>query len=112
MRSPSCSPCSASDFEGIFEAMNGLPVTIRLLDPPLHEFLPHGGEESKLLARTLGTSERRTGSHCGIFARNQPHAGAPRMPAGHYLSGDHGNAGPGHLRGRRKGETKRARRTS
>jgi pyruvate,orthophosphate dikinase len=30
-----------------------LPVTIRLLDPPLHEFLPHGGEESKLLARTL-----------------------------------------------------------
>jgi pyruvate,orthophosphate dikinase len=42
------------DFEGIFEAMAGLPVTIRLLDPPLHEFLPHGGEESKLLARTLG----------------------------------------------------------
>src|SRR5438034_8578365 len=34
--------------------MHGLPVTIRLLDPPLHEFLPHGGEESKLLARTLG----------------------------------------------------------
>jgi len=33
--------------------MDGLPVTIRLLDPPLHEFLPHGGEESKLLARTL-----------------------------------------------------------
>jgi pyruvate,orthophosphate dikinase len=31
-----------------------LPVTIRLLDPPLHEFLPHGGEESKLLARRLG----------------------------------------------------------
>jgi pyruvate, orthophosphate dikinase len=33
--------------------MDGMPVTIRLLDPPLHEFLPHGGEESKLLARTL-----------------------------------------------------------
>jgi pyruvate,orthophosphate dikinase len=47
-------PMQRSDFEGIFEAMNGLPVTIRLLDPPLHEFLPHGGEESKLLARTLG----------------------------------------------------------
>lgn len=46
-------PMQRSDFEGIFEAMNGLPVTIRLLDPPLHEFLPHGGEESKLLARTL-----------------------------------------------------------
>ena len=47
-------PMQRSDFVGIFEAMNGLPVTIRLLDPPLHEFLPHGGEESKLLARTLG----------------------------------------------------------
>jgi pyruvate,orthophosphate dikinase len=46
-------PMQRMDFEGIFEAMNGLPVTIRLLDPPLHEFLPHGGEESKLLARTL-----------------------------------------------------------
>jgi len=33
--------------------MDGYPVTIRLLDPPLHEFLSHGGEESKLLARTL-----------------------------------------------------------
>jgi pyruvate,orthophosphate dikinase len=49
-------PMQRSDFEGIFEAMNGFPVTIRLLDPPLHEFLPHGGEESKLLARTLGLS--------------------------------------------------------
>lgn len=47
-------PMQQADFEGIFEAMDGLPVTIRLLDPPLHEFLPHGGEESKLLARTLG----------------------------------------------------------
>jgi pyruvate, orthophosphate dikinase len=47
-------PMQRMDFEGIFEAMDGLPVTIRLLDPPLHEFLPHGGEESKLLARTLG----------------------------------------------------------
>jgi len=46
-------PMQRTDFEGIFEAMDGLPVTIRLLDPPLHEFLPHGGEESKLLARTL-----------------------------------------------------------
>jgi len=47
-------PMQRTDFEGIFEAMTGCPVTIRLLDPPLHEFLPHGGEESKLLARTLG----------------------------------------------------------
>ena len=47
-------PMQRADFEGIFEAMRGFPVTVRLLDPPLHEFLPHGGEESKLLARTLG----------------------------------------------------------
>jgi pyruvate,orthophosphate dikinase len=47
-------PLQRADFEGIFEAMTGCPVTIRLLDPPLHEFLPHGGEESKLLARQLG----------------------------------------------------------
>ena len=46
-------PMQRADFEGIFEAMDGFPVTIRLLDPPLHEFLPHGGEESKHLARTL-----------------------------------------------------------
>ncbi|HEU4630830.1 MAG TPA: pyruvate, phosphate dikinase [Gemmatimonadaceae bacterium] len=49
-------PMQQHDFEGIFEAMAGCPVTIRLLDPPLHEFLPHGGEESKLLARSLGIS--------------------------------------------------------
>ena len=41
------------DFEGIFKAMDGLPVTIRTLDPPLHEFLPHGQEETRKLARKL-----------------------------------------------------------
>jgi len=49
-------PMQRTDFEGIFEAMAGYPVTIRLLDPPLHEFLPHGGEESKHLAHTLNVS--------------------------------------------------------
>ena len=46
-------PMQQSDFEGIFEAMAGLPVTIRLLDPPLHEFLPaaRGGEDEQLRAR-------------------------------------------------------------
>src|SRR3989441_8844007 len=41
------------DFEGIFEAMAGLPVTIRLLDPPLHEFLPHTPEELATLAKEM-----------------------------------------------------------
>ena len=47
-------PIQRSDFAGIFRAMEGLPVTIRLLDPPLHEFLPHGGDEIRALARALG----------------------------------------------------------
>jgi pyruvate, orthophosphate dikinase len=41
------------DFEGIFRAMDGLPVTIRTLDPPLHEFLPHTEEETRKLARKI-----------------------------------------------------------
>jgi pyruvate,orthophosphate dikinase len=41
------------DFEGIFKAMDGLPVTIRTLDPPLHEFLPHDELETRKLARKL-----------------------------------------------------------
>jgi pyruvate,orthophosphate dikinase len=49
-------PMQRGDFEAIFEAMSGFPVNIRLLDPPLHEFLPHGGEETKMLARQLGVS--------------------------------------------------------
>ncbi|HXM37431.1 MAG TPA: pyruvate, phosphate dikinase [Gemmatimonadales bacterium] len=46
-------PIQRSDFEGIFEAMAGLPVTIRLLDPPLHEFLPHTRAETATLAKRL-----------------------------------------------------------
>src|SRR6058998_803619 len=46
-------PMQRSDFEGIFEAMTGYPVTIRLLDPPLHEFLPHSQEEQASLARAM-----------------------------------------------------------
>jgi pyruvate,orthophosphate dikinase len=46
-------PIQRSDFEGIFEVMEGLPVTIRLLDPPLHEFLPHSHEEIAGLAKHL-----------------------------------------------------------
>ncbi len=41
------------DFEGIFTAMDGYPVTIRTLDPPLHEFLPHTEEDTRKLARKL-----------------------------------------------------------
>ena len=48
-------PMLRGDFIGLFEIMAGLPVTIRLLDPPLHEFLPEGGPEIDAVAKTLGT---------------------------------------------------------
>jgi pyruvate,orthophosphate dikinase len=47
-------PMQRQDFEGIFRAMEGLPVTIRLLDPPLHEFLPQDDEEIAAVARAAG----------------------------------------------------------
>ena len=47
-------PMQRSDFEGIFEAMDSLPVTVRLLDPPLHEFLPHEHDAQQELAESLG----------------------------------------------------------
>jgi pyruvate,orthophosphate dikinase len=47
-------PMQRHDFEGIFEAMAGLPVTIRLLDPPLHEFLPHEEKEQRQMALLMG----------------------------------------------------------
>ncbi len=50
-------PLQKSDFVGIFKAMKDLPVTIRLLDPPLHEFLPHSKKEMKEMASKLGVSE-------------------------------------------------------
>ena len=49
-------PYQRDDFEGLFEAMEGDPVVIRYLDPPLHEFLPHTDEEIKPLAESLGMS--------------------------------------------------------
>ena len=47
-------PYQKDDFIGIFKAMNGFPVTIRLLDPPLHEFLPHDEKQQKEIADSLG----------------------------------------------------------
>jgi pyruvate,orthophosphate dikinase len=49
-------PIQREDFEGIFEAMHDLPVTVRLLDPPLHEFVPHEEENQEEMAREMGIS--------------------------------------------------------
>jgi pyruvate,orthophosphate dikinase len=55
-------PMQREDFVGVFKAMDGLPVTVRLLDPPLHEFLPDLPDEVEALAKRLGigTSELQT----------------------------------------------------
>ena len=52
-------PFQRSDFAELFEIMAGLPVTIRLLDPPLHEFLPHTDEEIEGVARAMGVPAER-----------------------------------------------------
>ena len=49
-------PYQKDDFKGIFKVMQGLPVTVRLLDPPLHEFVPHDDETIKRLAVDMGLS--------------------------------------------------------
>ncbi|MFN3229139.1 MAG: putative PEP-binding protein, partial [Asticcacaulis sp.] len=49
-------PMQRADFVALFEIMDGLPVTIRLLDPPLHEFLPHTAEDVKAVAEATGLS--------------------------------------------------------
>ncbi len=49
-------PIQKNDFMGIFRAMEGLPVTVRLLDPPLHEFLPKNNDDYAVLAKDLGIS--------------------------------------------------------
>src|SRR6267154_1915790 len=52
-------PMQRADFVELFEIMKGLPVTIRLLDPPLHEFLPHTQAEIEEVARAMNTDPRR-----------------------------------------------------
>ena len=49
-------PYQRQDFADLFTIMEGLPVTIRLLDPPLHEFLPHTEAEMKDLAKSIGVT--------------------------------------------------------
>jgi len=51
-------PIQRKDFEGIFEAMHDLPVTVRLLDPPLHEFVPHDEKGQQEMAEVMGVSAK------------------------------------------------------
>ena len=52
-------PYQRDDFAGIFRALNGYPATIRFLDPPLHEFLPHAPEQQAELAKKMGVSAEK-----------------------------------------------------
>ena len=69
-------PMQRADFEALFEIMAGLPVTIRLLDPPLHEFLPHEEKEAAAVAKELGVPLSKLQGARRRAARVQPDARA------------------------------------
>jgi len=68
-------PMQRGDFIGIFREMQGLPVTIRLLDPPLHEFLPHSNAEIEALALKLGVSFDRLDNKTKSLHEHNPMLG-------------------------------------
>ncbi|HED52751.1 MAG TPA: pyruvate, phosphate dikinase [Phycisphaerales bacterium] len=68
-------PFQRDDFIGIFRAMNGLPVTIRLLDPPLHEFLPHEESAQRELAKTMGVSLNKIKQRVAMLHESNPMLG-------------------------------------
>ncbi len=68
-------PLQQGDFEGIFSEMNGLPVTIRTLDPPLHEFLPHNIEDMQALADKLGVPVEKVKSRVEALHEFNPMLG-------------------------------------
>ncbi len=68
-------PMQRSDFVELFEIMKGMPVTIRLLDPPLHEFLPHGEAEIAEVARSLGTEPQKIKNRAAELAEFNPMLG-------------------------------------
>jgi pyruvate, orthophosphate dikinase len=78
-------PYQRDDFAGIFRALNGYPATIRFLDPPLHEFLPHGKEQQADLAKKLGASAERIQQRVGQLHEFNPMLGfrGCRLGIGH-----------------------------
>jgi pyruvate,orthophosphate dikinase len=68
-------PMQRADFVELFEIMKGLPVTVRLLDPPLHEFLPHTQAEIEEVARAMNTDPRRLADRARELAEFNPMLG-------------------------------------
>ena len=68
-------PYQRKDFEGIFKAMDGLPVTVRLLDPPLHEFLPHESAARVALAEKMNVTPEVISERCKALEEQNPMLG-------------------------------------
>lgn len=68
-------PYQKQDFIGIFTAMDGYPVNVRLLDPPLHEFLPHKAAEIAALAKTFGLKTEEVQTHITSLDEQNPMLG-------------------------------------
>ena len=68
-------PMQRGDFEGIFEAMDGFGVTVRLLDPPLHEFVPHTTEAQEELAKEMGLTLEEVANKVESLAEFNPMLG-------------------------------------
>ena len=78
---------SRATLRQLYEALEGVPVTIRFLDPPLHEFVPTPRKRtSRLLAKTQGKTVDADQEHHRLSARVQPDDGSPRLPSGRHLS--------------------------
>jgi len=68
-------PMQRADFVALFEIMAGRPVTIRLLDPPLHEFLPHGEDEIAEVAAAMGADPKKLANRANELAEFNPMLG-------------------------------------
>ena len=68
-------PYQKEDFKGIFKAMNGYPVTVRLLDPPLHEFVPHDEKGQQEMADAMGVSLQYIKSRVDALHEQNPMLG-------------------------------------
>ncbi len=78
-------PMQKGDFVELYRIMDGHPITFRLLDPPLHEFLPHTEEELTAVAKATGLDVAKLLTRARRVARDQPHAGPSRVPAGGFV---------------------------
>ena len=96
-------PMQRQDFVGLFEIMAGLPVTIRLLDPPLHEFLPKTHADMEVVAKDLGVAVAEIEARAHKLHEFNPMLGHRGVRLGISYPGNLRDAGPRHLRGRGRG---------